>query len=660
MSTTPSFRIGVFTPEILKRDPRLWLMALIRYVWIPLVLAFLTAGAIWIWAKLSPVYTARATLIRTESKELFVEKGNEYYKPMPIKVLVNMIRTRQNLEMVAERLKMPLSPGAIYKMLEIETADRNATSNIISIAATADDPVLAASVANLLAEAFVENYRQSLRRTLKSYHNSSMKGREQLEAELKTLQDKRQTLLNEVEAVSFEDELARRITQKGDLEQRLLLAKSQIESCRIQIANLDSELAVTDSKVVTYSEVDKSDENKLEALQIDLVSLRQRYTDENPQVQAVLNEIENLKVHIKSKEGVKSGKVIYGDSMSYRLLYDARVKVNNELCGAENLVRACVDNLKAAQERIDKLAGREKDYKNLCDDIESKRSILNNLIGAERLMDLSLQTDFSDVAVFEPASAPAAPDGGKGSFIALAAGMFVLFIGVLVIGVSELLNFKVRSFADLTMPFKMNGLCALPVFSQEARGIYYTQLQTGSMTLLPLMESKEKPFVIAYNPLEKEDPFRMDQMVEIFELKGKNVARIICSEVVPDGLSDVLLNNWLYGIDDVLPVSRSGRFALFLDEMIFFSPFDHMQLERLHRALSRYDLVIWELPPYRVAPQFVTTVNEASSLSVISTVFNQTSKLGISELFIRLEHLGAKRFYGILSDIDEKIYRWVV
>ena len=138
----------------------------IRQRWpIVLLVALVVAGTALVLSLLEEErYEARATLLlRDEQRDLFGEDAQAGDAERQFNTDVDLIRLSSVAETVARRLELDVTSD---QLLQDVTTETNASSDVVELVASADDPRDAALIANVYAQAYVDYRRSTARESL--------------------------------------------------------------------------------------------------------------------------------------------------------------------------------------------------------------------------------------------------------------------------------------------------------------------------------------------------------------------------------------------------------------------------------------------------------------------------------------------------------------
>lgn len=146
---------------------RLYLEILWRRKWILIVPPLVAVVAAFLLTQaITPTYTAAATLRIATSASREVDYGEYLYSTRLMNTLANVIRSRQTINEVTEQF------GATFSDVSVST-EFPSNTELMRIVVLAEDPVLAANVANGLASAAIDNTREFRRANIVSVVSSA-------------------------------------------------------------------------------------------------------------------------------------------------------------------------------------------------------------------------------------------------------------------------------------------------------------------------------------------------------------------------------------------------------------------------------------------------------------------------------------------------------
>ena len=651
--------------DLFRRDLIFWFTALLHRWWLLISLPLLS-GILFFSARsiLAPkAYSASTALVRqvADVRSGALPTG---YVSTQFNVILNMILSRANLNETSRRLKLNYTHEQLFRTISIRQASRN--SNYFFITATTRNPKLSADIANTLSEVFLEDYKKFIRTNIEQICESSIRSRNSLQKELDDLLSRKKRLYDENNISSLTREQATNAQRIIIQEDRLLHAETQLDALQKKYDDLEVQLQTTPKIVELYSEQNISSDRKLADLKLELSSLRQRYTDNNPIVEKQMTLIKALEDSIReNKADDGKVKVVNGRNAEYINLSNEQHKIKAERTALKSTIATYTETLAKLKERRDKLDLLAPSLNLLEDQINQKRNLLLKQEALTKELQLFLDRSFTDVTIQETATVPTDPlPRRRPLFFLLGLFLGAVLSGGFVLG-KEFINLSVRSKVDIEDALHIPALGIIPHFDHHCRADFYSALQGAVNQAEELLRGVEKtPAIIAIAPAQQEDLSTniLNEFCEILKVKRDVSYRIIrvAPEEQTSSSARYLVNDFLYGFTDTLPEPGKDQVLYFkLDDLAFISPPEEERIGQLRNTLQQFDLVIWELFEFELHRQLYSEICKSADLTVIPMRYGRTSKWQIYQTLLQLNTCKVQRIAGLLYDVENKIYRKV-
>ncbi len=651
--------------DLFRRDLIFWFTALLHRWWLLISLPLLS-GILFFSARsiLAPkAYSASTALVRqvADVRSGALPTG---YVSTQFNVILNMILSRANLNETSRRLKLNYTHEQLFRTISIRQASRN--SNYFFITATTRNPKLSADIANTLSEVFLEDYKKFIRTNIEQICESSIRSRNSLQKELDDLLSRKKRLYDENNISSLTQEQATNAQRIIIQEDRLLHAETQLDALQKKYDDLEVQLQTTPKIVELYSEQNISSDRKLADLKLELSSLRQRYTDNNPIVEKQKTLIKALEDSIReNKADDGKVKVVNGRNAEYINLSNEQHKIKAERTALKSTIATYTETLAKLKERRDKLDLLAPSLNLLEDQINQKRNLLLKQEALTKELQLFLDRSFTDVTIQETATVPTDPlPRRRPLFFLLGLFLGAVLSGGFVLG-KEFINLSVRSKVDIEDALHIPALGIIPHFDHHCRADFYSALQGAVNQAEELLRGVEKtPAIIAIAPAQQEDLSTniLNEFCEILKVKRDVSYRIIrvAPEEQTSSSARYLVNDFLYGFTDTLPEPGKDQVLYFkLDDLAFISPPEEERIGQLRNTLQQFDLVIWELFEFELHRQLYSEICKSADLTVIPMRYGRTSKWQIYQTLLQLNTCKVQRIAGLLYDVENKIYRKV-
>lgn len=651
--------------DLFRRDLIFWFTALLHRWWLLISLPLLS-GILFFSARsiLAPkAYSASTALVRqvADVRSGALPTG---YVSTQFNVILNMILSRANLNETSRRLKLNYTHEQLFRTISIRQASRN--SNYFFITATTRNPKLSADIANTLSEVFLEDYKKFIRTNIEQICESSIRSRNSLQKELDDLLSRKKRLYDENNISSLTREQATNAQRIIIQEDRLLHAETQLDALQKKYDDLEVQLQTTPKIVELYSEQNISSDRKLADLKLELSSLRQRYTDNNPIVEKQKTLIKALEDSIReNKADDGKVKVVNGRNAEYINLSNEQHKIKAERTALKSTIATYTETLAKLKERRDKLDLLAPSLNLLEDQINQKRNLLLKQEALTKELQLFLDRSFTDVTIQETATVPTDPlPRRRPLFFLLGLFLGAVLSGGFVLG-KEFINLSVRSKVDIEDALHIPALGIIPHFDHHCRADFYSALQGAVNQAEELLRGVEKtPAIIAIAPALQEDLSTniLNEFCEILKVKRDVSYRIIrvAPEEQTSSSARYLVNDFLYGFTDTLPEPGKDQVLYFkLDDLAFISPPEEERIGQLRNTLQQFVLVIWELFEFELHRQLYSEICKSADLTVIPMRYGRTSKWQIYQTLLQLNTCKVQRIAGLLYDVENKIYRKV-
>ena len=651
--------------DLFRRDLIFWFTALLHRWWLLISLPLLS-GILFFSARsiLAPkAYSASTALVRqvADVRSGALPTG---YVSTQFNVILNMILSRANLNETSRRLKLNYTHEQLFRTISIRQASRN--SNYFFITATTRNPKLSADIANTLSEVFLEDYKKFIRTNIEQICESSIRSRNSLQKELDDLLSRKKRFYDENNISSLTQEQATNAQRIIIQEDRLLHAETQLDALQKKYDDLEVQLQTTPKIVELYSEQNISSDRKLADLKLELSSLRQRYTDNNPIVEKQKTLIKALEDSIReNKADDGKVKVVNGRNAEYINLSNEQHKIKAERTALKSTIATYTETLAKLKERRDKLDLLAPSLNLLEDQINQKRNLLLKQEALTKELQLFLDRSFTDVTIQETATVPTDPlPRRRPLFFLLGLFLGAVLSGGFVLG-KEFINLSVRSKVDIEDALHIPALGIIPHFDHHCRADFYSALQGAVNQAEELLRGVEKtPAIIAIAPAQQEDLSTniLNEFCEILKVKRDVSYRIIrvAPEEQTSSSARYLVNDFLYGFTDTLPEPGKDQVLYFkLDDLAFISPPEEERIGQLRNTLQQFDLVIWELFEFELHRQLYSEICKSADLTVIPMRYGRTSKWQIYQTLLQLNTCKVQRIAGLLYDVENKIYRKV-
>ena len=169
--------------RLFKRDIWCWLNAVQKLWWLFVIFPFLFAITMFFIRTMTTtnVYVANCGMIRQSISDNRNEILPPGYVNVQKSVILTLFKSRAVLEETVKRLSLPYTAEQLYGNINV-SSEKN--SDYYYLSASSRDPMIAATLANTLADVFIEEYKKLIRKNLEDLNDSYVRTQNDLERQL--------------------------------------------------------------------------------------------------------------------------------------------------------------------------------------------------------------------------------------------------------------------------------------------------------------------------------------------------------------------------------------------------------------------------------------------------------------------------------------------
>ncbi len=501
----------------------------------------------------TPVYRATAVVrIETETPNIVGFKevvalglqnywaAKEFYETQ-----FRIIRSRPVAAEVIEKLKLSQQPPfagspspeqTLTNMIEINPIK---SSQLVAISIDNSDPVLAAKIANMLAEVY---RRQNLERKVGASRDAlKWLGREQenLAGNVRQSEQALQDFLQAHNITSFEERqniTAQRVQQLSDA-----LTQAQRNRINSQVAAENAKQLKASGEAFSIPEVIANQliadlKEKLIVLQEEKSKLAKKYTPAHPDMKKLQNQIDAVTARVNDEVNV----IIGGLTASYRQDLERE--------------RQLAAELEQAKQDALRLSALEIDYRAKKREAESTSVLFDELQKRRKETEITTSLPANNVSIIESALTPKDPIKPRKRMNVMLGALLGLLGGIGLAFFLEYLDTTVKSSEDLEQTVHAPFLGIIPSFSSDE-------------------ESKpDELFTFRYPKSSITESVRSIRTNIIFSTAGKQLRRLLVTSAGPqEGKSTAVINLGVI-------FAQGGKRVLLVDS--------DLRRPRLHRAFD--------------------------------------------------------------------------
>lgn len=444
-------------------------------------------------------YEARSSIMLTEvSLQERILRSLSTVTPQSVSMnsQMQLMQSKSFAKLVSAKISqwgIKTNPVAIPNEAEIRNSvgiNRISDTNLIEIKAQSRDRTAVMLIAKAYAEVSVEENNKIANREFKNA-NEFVAG--QLENAQARLQRARKALyhFNEKDnVIDFEQVLL-------DKQQKISAYQSTLEQVEMDrqekqflVSQLNDKLYKTPKETLTNSmvpnQVRVEMQNQLLTLEMQLLDLKEKYTDEHPKVTAVTNKLKRMNDQLKTKVSKYVTVPNYSLNPSYYYTYQQLMQEELGLIGLNIKTNALTKMLERRKESVFLLAKKQVEYEQLAQEVKTSERMYNNLLDMHEQMKVSEATKLGNAHIVDiPESAvKVSKTSGQNILFMLMLSLACGFsCGVLV----EFLDDVVRTAHDVRRTLNLPVLGSIP-----------RVVNSGEQTLF-LSQDRKSPLAEAYH-----------------------------------------------------------------------------------------------------------------------------------------------------------------
>jgi capsular exopolysaccharide synthesis family protein len=337
---------------------------------------------------------------------------------------------------------------AISRVIENSSIAPVKNTQVVTISFESPDKVLAAKVANTIADVYIENYLESkLDMTAKAtvWLNESLQGlRTKLNTAEKSLADfyEREQLVDIDGVVGLASEQLQQLSDQL-IDAQVLLQKNRTIYEQINESGADFALLSSLPEVLNHPSIQNIKREEVVA-ESKVSELKEVYGPKHPKMIAAVAELNSIRNSIRNQITV----LMSGITTEYRT--------------AQNKVAALKKDVEAAKSEFRKLSNLENQRKTLQRDVDTNQQLYNSFFTRLKETDQLGGFESANARILDAATPPINPAKPKKSLIIAAAFVLSLGLGVFLALSLEALNSGIRSVDDVERKLGQRMLGIIP------------------------------------------------------------------------------------------------------------------------------------------------------------------------------------------------------
>lgn len=409
--------------------------AIIARHWKPLVVLNLLvlAATMGKFARSPKVWTANAQLILPDTTANLdanlgtlgsLQNGDPGFSSQvnPLKVQVSILTSKALLKRVLESdpEKDQFGLGS-YQQLFNASPEEN--SSIISLQVSASTPELARQRAITLIEVYQQRLNELRKADRTSRQQFSQKDLEDARVRLSQAQMALAQFKQTSGLVNSEAQTQGIVTTMNDLLTVQAKAQAQAQDGRNRVRVLSTRLALTPNQAIRSLGLSENKDyqfvrSKLAEVEANLVQVRSTFTDENPKVQALLEQRDELQrqmqVYIaQSAEGAKVDTTVASDTQGRGALIQQLILAESEASGQQRQADLLQSKIEQLQATLKSLPANQARLLELQRQVDVTEGVYKGLVAQVQQTNIDVFNAYPNIQVLDPPTANSRPSSPK-------------------------------------------------------------------------------------------------------------------------------------------------------------------------------------------------------------------------------------------------------
>ena len=423
-----------------------------------------------------PTYQAETTLRIKQPKSLASSLlsdatfGNSNATKEQMSTYAEILKSRTVVEKVIDTTQADKEKPPSYNgMLKRITTQAVKDTEILSVRVKASSPEEAQFVANTLVNTFLARMQElvrteqgAVRQFIGERLADAKKDLEKNEAALEDFKRDQKIVVPEEEAKAM-------VARHAAVDQMSADNAVAIAASQARLASIDHELNGQSPGVIADSPLIQQYKGKLAELEVNLVSLRQNFTDKHPQVTATKAAIEETKASLSAE----ISRVLNAEAPSanpiYQGLIQAKVQNQAELSAAAAQLGA-INQVKAVSDQeMGQLPSKEQVLVKLTREADVSKQVylmLAQRYEEARISEIMQPTDVQVIDTAVPDYRPISPRLVLNILIGVVLG---LFLGTALAFLYEYMNRTVRTAEDVKQYLDLPVLGSIPSYKHSEK-----------------------------------------------------------------------------------------------------------------------------------------------------------------------------------------------
>ncbi len=580
------------------------------------------------------------------------DKIPTFYVPMRTETVAHIFTSNNVSGKVSADLKMSLDGYEPSMLSNVVVSVEKAKSDIITITSYASSPKIATAIANKVADFGIAEYLSRQNSAINEMVNDRLSKKKERLAEITQIKDKMCELMSEEYKCFPPEEMQIRKEELSSITAKLAEAKIALADIDIKIEELERLLKKTPKEVEFETTLDHTTEISLEGKLSTLKQLRKRYTDKNPKIIMLLEEIKDLQEQANlKKEKALPSKVTYRKNLTYNEFETQLMSAKLEKKSLGKMISVYEGEIKIVKKEIEAIHQKLHKYEQLH---QQENVILKQL---ERI-NLSLQnlevmmtTSIPDLTIFSHADMPSSSTMKNRQVKTVAISIFLTILYVAYILIAKVLKFRFLASKEFEN-FEIKDFGEVPLMGSVAKHIRDSTITRSFSFINKLNKKKNVILFVKYNDSQCCNSI-IDDIITLNSFNDLNTFRINCRYMDERGVPPKHFKS--IKIDDI-ETSKVGVFEYY-DLLHIHEEKYHRLMEDVDELLKKYDTIAITIlckDNYFVVSQIAKLANTV----IFMPAFDSTRKVNVITPKNMLKNLltDEKNFGALLIQVPRYYY----
>lgn len=362
-----------------------------------------------------------------------------------LKTLLDTVKLPSSLQAVIDGLQLDATLRALSPAIGVNVGKE---SNIFQITAIWDNPVIAAGIANTVAELLVQRSRDLRRKdALGAFGNYSAQ-LESAREEFRAVTAEMRAFKSAHQVSDFNAETQVLLGSLSRLDVDLNTKIAEVEAFKEALVEIESAVKGEPEMVVTSSVYRNPLKTRLTDYEWQLQEARSRYTEQNPKVIKLQTRVDVLKQMIAESKDEGAPENLYSANTKLTGLQDRQRELTSDIRVREAQIVALTETIEQSRTKLADLTSAEKDFQLIQTRMTSAENLVGSLVGRVDEAAVMVQRNEASLELFERALPPTEAMPSSKKLIAIAGVVLGGGLGLGVALLLELLDPRLRTRRD--------------------------------------------------------------------------------------------------------------------------------------------------------------------------------------------------------------------